>query len=272
MGAINKIQALMGFAFIFGSLISGHLSEYENGMKYIFALISAGFAVNFGLICLIKDAKVERKKQEKQSFNIFKEISLAAQNLRNVNWPKYWDLFVIKLIIDFSFNVFQFNSGLILLKRFGIVGKSFGYVIATMGIIGIATNLAMMTVKRHLYSKDDSGLTRLLHGNILLIITYLGFGLNTNFSLFIAYLVPMSVARTLIEATFTEVLLGRASPDEKGSIMGTFDSTLSLGGLVAPVLSGVIADSWGEDICLLFCVFPLIFGAILTYSQKMKVQ
>jgi MFS family permease len=46
MAAIGRMQALGGFAFIVGALVAGHLSEYENGYRYIFYLISAIFAVN----------------------------------------------------------------------------------------------------------------------------------------------------------------------------------------------------------------------------------
>ena len=48
MAAINRMQALGGACFIFASLVSGYMSELENGFKYIFYLISAVFFVKLG--------------------------------------------------------------------------------------------------------------------------------------------------------------------------------------------------------------------------------
>jgi MFS family permease len=46
MAAIGRMQALGCVAFVVGAVVSGHLSEYENGYRYIFYLISAIFVIN----------------------------------------------------------------------------------------------------------------------------------------------------------------------------------------------------------------------------------
>lgn len=178
----------------------------------------------------------------------------------------------MKLIIDFVMNVMQFNLSLILTKRFGISGKLFGYVFAVASVITIVTNLGMSKVQKSLYKNDDSGLQRLKHGFLLLIIICLGLGLSQNFIFFFIFLMPTSVTRVIFESTFTEVVLARASPQEKGSIMGTFETTLSLGGLTAPLISGIISDLWGDSFCILVCCVPLALGTVLIYSQKSKIK
>ncbi|XP_044263123.1 major facilitator superfamily domain-containing protein 9-like [Tribolium madens] len=271
MTVIYRMQAIGGIAFISGALIGGHLSEHESGFTIIFALISLMVAVNFALICLIADTHTKEKKS-KPPMQITSELKNAAANLTKVNWPKYWDLFTMKLIVDFVMNVMQFNLALILHQRFGISGKLFGYVFAIASVVSIVTSLAMSKAQKSLYKSDDSGLQRLKHGFVLLTLACLGLGLSQNFTLFFLSLLPTSVTRVLFESTFTEIILARASAQEKGSIMGTFETTLSLGGLTAPLISGIVSDFWGETYCILMCAVPLVFGTGLIYLQKNKMQ
>ncbi|EEZ97324.2 Major facilitator superfamily domain-containing protein 9-like Protein [Tribolium castaneum] len=271
MAAIYRMQAIGGIAFISGALIGGHLSEHANGFRITFALISTMVAVNFALICLIPDVHTTEKKAV-PTLQIATELKNAAANLTKVNWPKYWDLFTMKLIVDFVMNVMQFNLGLILQQRFGVSGKLFGYVFAIASVVSIATSLAMSKAQKSLYKNDISGLQRLKHGFLLLMLACLGLGLSPNVILFCLFLMPTSVTRVLFESTFTEIILARASPQEKGSIMGTFETTLSLGGLTAPLISGIVSDFWGEMYCILMCAVPLVLGTGLIYLQKSKTQ
>ncbi|KAJ3619416.1 hypothetical protein MTP99_005100 [Tenebrio molitor] len=274
MAAIGRMQALGGFAFIVGALVAGHLSEYENGYRYIFYLISAIFAVNLSLIWLVPETQKKKQSQKKTapSFNVIKELKSAAVKLTSVDWTKYWDLFVIKLIINFVLNVFQFNINPIMTRRFSTTGKTFGYIIALSTVLGICGHLSMRRLKTVLYKSDSAGFKRLLHGNLLMIYTCLGLGLATTFPVYVLHLLPMTISRVLFDNTFTEVILARASPQEKGSIMGTFESTSAVGGLTAPLLSGLVSESWGNDMCILLCTVPLIFGTVLTYTQNTKSQ
>jgi predicted MFS family arabinose efflux permease len=274
MAAIGRMQALGCVAFVVGAVVSGHLSEYENGYTYIFYLISAIFVINISLIWLVPDKQKKKQSQKKTapSFNVFKELKGAVVNLSSIDWPKYWDLFVIKLIIDFVLSVFQFNINPIMTRRFSTTGKTFGYIIALSMVVGIGGHLSMSRLKSVLYKNDNSGFKRLLHGSLLLTYACLGLGLATSFPMYILHLLPQSISRVIFDNTFTEMILARASPQEKGSIMGTFESTIALGGLTAPILSGLVSESWGNDMCILLCTIPLIFGTILTYTQNTKSQ
>ncbi|KAJ3641239.1 hypothetical protein Zmor_027754 [Zophobas morio] len=276
MAAINRMQALGGACFIFASLVSGYMSELENGFKYIFYLISAVFFVNLVLMSIIPNThpKVTKTKDKpKQGFNVLEVVKKATANLTKVDWPKYWDLFTIKLLTDFVFMVFHFNLTEMLLRRFGITGKAYGYVFASISVTSILVTLTMSKLKQYFYSDDKSGLKRLLHGCILFIVAFLGLGLSASFATFYIFLIPTSISRVLLESTFIEVILARAAPQEKGTIMGTFDTTLALSGLTAPLFSGLVSDTWGAETCMLLCTVPLAFATTLAYSQrKRKLQ
>jgi hypothetical protein len=174
------------------------------------------------LIWLVPETQKKKQSQKKTapSFNVIKELKSAAVKLTSVDWTKYWDLFVIKLIINFVLNVFQFNINPIMTRRFSTTGKTFGYIIALSTVLGICGHLSMRRLKTVLYKSDSAGFKRLLHGNLLMVYTCLGLGLATTFPIYVLHLLPMTISRVLFDNTFTEVILARASPQEKGSIMG----------------------------------------------------
>lgn len=224
-------------------------------------------------MCLIKSPTAKKSKQPNvapKKFNIFTEISTAVKNLSNINWPKYWDLFSIKLVVDFVLNIFQFSWGIILTEQYGLAPKHMSYIFASMMVLSIGIAVNMERIKKIMYKKDNSGFSRLSHAIILFIVSFLGFGLSSALAPFIMFLIPMVLGRSLYESTITEVLLVRASPEEKGSVMGTFDNTMALGGLIAPITSGIISSALGDSGTFISCTIPLILGGFIIRKSNVK--
>lgn len=224
-------------------------------------------------MCLIKSPidKKPKKPNVPKKFNIFTEIGTAIKNLSNINWPKYWDLFSIKLAIDFVLNIFQFSWGIILTEKYGLAPKHMSYIFASMMVLSIGIAVNMERIKKLIYKTDISGFNRLSHAIILFIISFLGFGLSSSLGPFILFLIPMVLGRSLYESTITEMLLLRASPEEKGSVMGTFDNTMALGGLIAPITSGIISSVLGDSGTFISCTIPLMLGGIIIRKSNIKV-
>lgn len=226
-----------------------------------------------GLVCLLKSPTVKKaaKPEIAKKINIFTEIKTAAKNLTNINWPKYWDLFSIKLVVDFVLNIFQFTWGIILTETYGLAPKHMSYIFATMMVLSIGVAVNMERIKKLIYKNDNnSGFSRLLHVIILFTISYIGFGLSTSLTPFVLFLIPLVLGRSLYESTITEMLLFRASPEEKGSVMGAFDNTMALGGLVAPITSGIISSVVGDSGTFISCTIPLVLGGIIVHRSSRR--
>lgn len=172
-------------------------------------------------------------------------------------------------MIDLCFGIMQSNLGLILATVFHIKGRHMGYMMVIISVFSVITNFAMVKLKKTIYSSDE-GFQRLTHGSILLFITFSGLGLSTNFFIFTIFLATMSISRTLIDSTLTDVLTNQADEKDKGGILSLFESIMSLTGMVSPLISGVLADKYGEQMPILLCTIPALIGMVIAQRQNSK--
>lgn len=172
---------------------------------------------------------------------------------------------MIKLSIDFAFLIFQSNIGYVL-NEFGVKGKTLGYIFASMSIMGILMSLSMKKINKLFYSDDKTGLKRLQHGMLVLIMGYLSLSRVTAYYIYLIHLGPFIMVRVLLENTTNEILLKRTVPSDKGSVLSTFDSTMSLAGLVSPLSGGYVTETWGPSYCWYLAATPLILAVTLTFK------
>ncbi|KAJ8929711.1 hypothetical protein NQ314_017572 [Rhamnusium bicolor] len=199
--------------------------------------------------------------------SIKKELEIAVSNLRHTNWHNYWDIFAIKGAIDLSYGIMQTNVGIIVLTIFNAEGRFMGYMISVIGIASILTNIIMLKLNQTVYI-NDKGYTRILHGSSLLVLSYLGLGLSSLFSIFVFFMATMSISRALLDSTLNEILNSKINNNDKGKMISIFDSILSLTELIAPILSSLIANIYGVQFVILLCSVPAFIGGVIAYGQR----
>ncbi|CAH0554025.1 unnamed protein product [Brassicogethes aeneus] len=266
--AMSKLGGFSALTFMMGALMGGFMNENKNGSTINMTIICLIGIVSIVTACLLPNP--EKKPQEKgkkaQKNNQLKE---AFQSLKKIDWDKFWELFTIKLLTDLCSGIMQSNLGVILAQTFMIRGKNMGLILTLISICNIATNFSMIKLKKTLYANDE-GFQRLMHGTILLMLSFAGMGTSTNFYIFMIFFVMMGIARPLIDTTLTNVLTNRASEQEKGGILSLFESILSLTGMVSPLFSGVVADKYGEQVPIMLCAIPAMFASIMAARQKSR--
>lgn len=121
-------------------------------------------------------------------------------------------------------------------------------------------NVLMQKIKSRFYSDDKDGSKRVYHGLYVLAASCLLLSSAPTFQFYLLFLIPMSLVRPLMDTTWTELLISKTNENEKGVVMGTFESLMSLAGLIVPLLSGIITDVWGGNAPALVSAVPAIIS------------
>lgn len=206
---------------------------------------------------------MEHTKKEKEervhlslTRTVYKELAKIVNNFKLINWDKYWDLFLLKFIIEISFNCFYASFGIVLLTEFSFTHKQMGYTMALHAFSFVVFNPLYATVKTKFYSGDKTGVTRIRNSCFLLVATLLGFITAPTWWIYVLFMVPISVVRILADSTCTEILVLRTEATEKGTVMGAFESVMSLSSLITPLMLGLITDTWGSYAPFITALIP----------------
>lgn len=213
-----------------------------------------------------KKSNSEIKKQSSNS-KIFEKFQVVFRNIKKLELSKYWELFTIKGLLEFSYGLMQMTMGLMLLNQFNIHGRHTGYIFCIIGVVSIITNLIFVKLN-NTYYKKDKGYLRLLHGCSLLVLSYLGLGISPVYSIFLCFITTMIISRTVLDTTLFELLNHKVSDKEKGTIVSLFDGVLSLSELVAPLSSSILVSVYGERFAMLLCSVPAAVAIVIAYVNR----
>lgn len=173
----------------------------------------------------------------------------------------------MKGLFEFSYGLMQMSMGLMLLNHFNIDGRYTGYIFCIIGIVSIITNLVFVKLN-NTYYKNDKGHLRILHGSILLILSYLGLSISPVYSIFLCFITTMVISRTVLDTTLFELLNHKVSDDEKGTIVSFFDGVLSLSELVAPISSSILISIHGERFVIFLCSVPATIAIVIAFLKR----
>lgn len=166
---------------------------------------------------------------------------------------------MVKFLTECSFQMFHSTFAL-LPENFNLSRKAMGYTLSFFGFLMVLCNILMAKIKERVYSDDKDGSKRVYHGLYFLTGSLILLSSAPTFAFYLLFLIPMSIVRPLMDATWTELLISKTNETEKGVVMGTFESLMSLAGLITPLLSGVIADLWGGNAPGVFAAVPVLIS------------
>lgn len=231
-----------------------------------------------GIALLLPDsAPAKQDKEEKEKPAQLSLIKTASQglikvlnNFKAINWELYWDIFLLKLLVEVSFQTFYASFGLMLHDKFDFSHKQIGYMLAMHAVLIVVFNLLYSTIKAKLYSNDTTGQERMRHVFLLLIITFAGFSTAPVWWIYGLFLIPISCVRAVVDSTQTEILVLRTGEADKGTVMGAFESIMSLAGLTVPLVTGFATDMWGCTAPSVLALIPSI-GSIYVVNKMQAI-
>ncbi len=242
---------LITFGGSISYLISGQLGDlfYEN-LSYVFYIQAiASFVV--ALLALFLDTEVHGSQEKKSLFKQIKQIKyipkrvvflfiiIAILNIPIVNFTKYIDLYITDL---------------------GYRTSVVGYFSFTTGIIAMITTIAIVPIITRKFPPIKTAIVSLLIGAAMSFTTfifkseYLIICLYTFFMVYIA-------ARSTYEPSIVNHL-NEEKNLSSGMLMGLRQSSLSLGAVIGPIVSGFLYG-YLEVGLFYFLSSILVLGAIL---------
>ncbi|XP_075231963.1 major facilitator superfamily domain-containing protein 9-like [Lycorma delicatula] len=274
-GTLNAVAAC---GFMFGPVIGGHISEFDNGFLLICFMTGSLFLLNSVIVFFaFPDSILENKSDKIQnSPSLTSSIFFVIHDLLDVNWSSFWDIFLLKFIAGISISVFFSNYYVFIEDTFNISPKYIGYTISFQGLVSAASGMQIELFNK-LYPKylsNSLDFSKLNHLFIILSLSFISMYLSFNIYVFVLCLLPFSVSNSFIRTISTELLLKRSSTQHRGSLMGTSNSISSLARMLAPLLTGLIQDfSTSSSIMILGFILSLsgsFISAALKISYKRK--
>lgn len=260
--------AISILGFVFGPIIGGHLIEVQNGFSYVCTLTALLFIINFGLICSIPDNNIYKLSKTERKLHLvnFKyEFSKAVTELTNINWQVYWDVFTLRFLFSFAISIYFSNQALYIQEEYKLSQKYVGYIISFVSVIGGVA--AMMTgyIKSMYYRKDSDNLNLLFHLFLIMTVSFCSIYFSPNLIILLLLLTPFAFSSAILRIISMEVILNRSHSNDRGSLAGVSNSVMSVGRFISPVMSGIVADSFGESKVMLFAFLPSLIGTFLCF-------
>ncbi|XP_063218072.1 major facilitator superfamily domain-containing protein 9-like [Bacillus rossius redtenbacheri] len=264
----SRLASFSGMGFMVGPALGGVLFEREGGFTVVCSIVAALFLLSAGISCfLLPSGPAQQRRQEDGGAGGFMpakhELVRAATELASVDWTRYWDVFAHKFLSSVAMMSFFMHCGLILTERYGTSQSWVGYTISFQGSVSVAAGFLLAWLDRF-YARDERCNLRTLHGFAVLALSFALLGCAPNLGAFLAALVPLSAASSLLRLAGNEVVIRRTPPDKRGSLVGAGNSVASIARLISPLVAGVVYDTVGESGVFACSIASAVGGALLS--------
>lgn len=207
------------------------------------------------------------KKQTNHHLTSFREeLSKAVVNLKEIDWPTYWDAFLLRFLFTLSTSVYFSNQSLYLKENYELPQKNIGYIISFYNALGTTSGLLMGFITKTFYKNDINCHKRLFHFFCVLTVCFFLLYFAPTVSVYVSILIPQGIASMIIRIVSMEFILSKPHSKAKGSISGATNSVASIARFVSPIASGMIADSFGENYVILSAFVPTLAAVMLCWK------
>ncbi|XP_050297125.1 major facilitator superfamily domain-containing protein 9-like [Anthonomus grandis grandis] len=269
----SRSASIMQVAFLVGSLSSGFLSETKHGftLAFLFMACIMGVAAIIANKTVNEDNKLQSAKKDISfTSTAIANMKSAIINIKTINWPKYKYLFYVKGCYDFSIATIITNVGFLLLNEYNVKGRTIGYVFVMISICRIVSSRLKLKLKNVLLNISDTN--KIVAASLLLLISYTILSISNSLGLFLVVLALMSIARAFMDTTLTEIITTRTTQDDRGKVIGAFENLYSFAMFVAPVLSGVVAELFGQRLLIGSATVPISIALYAALKENQKTE
>jgi MFS family permease len=225
-----------------------------------------------GLVKFLPDAsatKNKRKSRKVQSMPSFvqtirRSLQESVDDLKNVNWAVYWDVFLYKLVFSLCLGMYFSNYSMFLKTKHAVAPKYLGYIIAFQGGIGSICTYFIGHINR-CYKNDTDASKRTLHMFIAMTFSLVAMGLAPNIYFYVLFVIPLAVSGAVGRVSGLEMIVNKGDDKHRGSVIGAVSSVRSLSGVVTPILAGVVSEYIGVNYVIFFAAVFSTIGIIVSY-------
>ncbi len=244
---MGMIGAAFGIGFILGPAMGGLLSPYGYGVPMIVA--SALAAINFIYAAIVLKEPPRHKSKARQ---VSKREELANPFVRRM------------CLINFGFTIavtqLEAVFAFFMMDQFSYDAREVAYILVAMALVmaliqgGAIRRLAEIFGEKNL----------LMIGVFLMAGAFSAVPWMGRVSILLIPLLVAAIGRAMAQPSMLSLVSSATKANNRGSIMGLFQSSSSLGRVLGPTIAGVLYDQFFGTPFLCGAAFMLIVLAIVS--------
>jgi DHA1 family tetracycline resistance protein-like MFS transporter len=229
--AFGLIGAAFGLGFIIGPVTGGLLAGFGT---HVPAFVAAGLAtVNLLLVTFLLRESLSPARRAEIAAKPAHGFSLG-ELASTLKLPRVGPLMWVRLVIGFTFAVFEGGFSLWAAAGLGLSEQSIGFVLAYVGVISVTIQLGLIGPLTKRFRDPQL----IVSASALAALMLVAWGFSPNIWTLLA-LMPflsfgMAVSNTIVGSALTKAVY----PDEVGGIVGLSTSVGALTRIPAPAVAG----------------------------------
>lgn len=247
---------------------------FVNSIDYF--VYSNNFYLITGLVYILPKAikrKTRRKSSNVLTENLLQFVSSSIKQsfveLYNIEWSRFWDVFLLKGLVGFAMGVYYSVYALYLKTQYDLSPKYVGYIISFQGVVGSFSSYFIGFINSF-YNHDTDYSQRNFHLFLLMTVSLVGLILSFNVYVFTIWLIPLAVGNAMGRLITLEMVLKRSHGDHRGTLIGASNSVRSLSGVLAPMVAGFIGQFMGVSYVIYASLVATTMGVIMSYQINRK--
>ena len=219
----------------------------------------------------LEDPPEQKKISESQKMGLKTLVNRIPKNfvealygLASVNWPLYWDIFLMKFVTsmakDFNIN----NYSIKVRERFQVSAKYVGYSLSMQGFSAAVTGLSMGYINKFVYKDKEEFESHSTGIHCFETFCYLALMLTSQVELFVFFGMMLTIASMILRIRDTEMLFERCPSSQRGSLVGMMTSTTNVARMLAPLVIGIAEDFYGINSGVTLAMFMSIIAIVVS--------
>jgi MFS transporter, DHA1 family, tetracycline resistance protein len=261
--AFGLVGAAFGIGFILGPVSGGLLSAVN---QHLPAFIAAGLAViNLLLVLFIlpESLSPERRAQVKAEPAKGWALGELGSTLR---LPRVGPLLWIRIIVGFTFAVFEGGFSLWAANALGLTATQNGLVLGYVGVLSVVIQLGLIGP----LTKRFSDAWLIVGATALAAVALTLWGFVPNIWVLLAIMPALSLGLSVTNTILGSALTKAVYADEVGGVVGLSTAIGSLTRIPAPFVAGALlqmAGGWGPGV-----LAGLMTAAVVPYGYERLIK
>ncbi len=248
---MGLIGAGYGLGFMFGPAVGGLLAPYGLGIPALVAAILSLINLIFAMLVLTEpelpqDVRIQNRSRK-----------FSFEGLRKVmTFPGTSRLIFVFFLVTMGFTQLEACFALVMQDRFGLGAKDAGLYLGFMGIIMVLLQGGLIGRLSKVFAERSLALT----GLILLILALVLFSGASTLNFCIIAMVLVALGQGLQSPTLMSLVSKSSPPQDRGSVMGLYQSAGSFARMVGPPTAGMLYDHLGNGAPFMGAAFIVLLA------------
>nr|XP_021200595.2 major facilitator superfamily domain-containing protein 9-like [Helicoverpa armigera] len=216
-----------------------------------------------------EDNPEPEKKSPKPNNSITDTYKQSLHNIFSIDWNKYWDIYLFKLILSTSIGLYYMNFTSFLETNHELSSDYIGYIGTFQGIIATII-LETVFYSNKVYRNDTDYSQRIFHVFLVIVLSFVGLALVDNVYLYVALVVPKAMYFSLGRMVTLNVLWSRSDDTNRGVLIGLLYNVGLISSVITPLISGFINHYLGVTYVFYTGAMLASVGLVLSYQARSR--